>query len=199
MGGVTGVFAEEVGAVWWLAVGTVKGEGAVDFVGGDVVESALCDRFFATLRMTREELRMTRPAERLPAEAGGLKEGKGSHYIGLGECEWVFDRAIYVRFCREVDDAVDIFVFHQTADGLEVADVQFYELVVRFILDIAEICKITGIGEFIDIYNAIVRVLVYQQSDYVAAYESGSAGYEDGSVHYNKLRRYWPYWFLDIG
>ena len=142
---------------------------------------------------------MTEPTERFPAEACSLKKREGAHYIGLGKRERILDGTVHVGLCRKVDYAINFFIFHKLEDGFEVADVEFYELVVRFILYILKICKIAGISKLIDIYYTIMRVLVYQQSYYMTAYEAGSAGYEDGSVHYNKLRRYWPYWFFDIG
>ena len=133
---------------------------------------------------------MTEPAKRFPAEACGLKEGEGAHYVGLGKCERILDGTVHVGLGCKMYDAVYFFIFHKLADGFKVADVKPYELVVRFILDILKIGKVTGVSKFIDIYYAIVRVLVYQQPYYVATYEAGSAGYEDGSVHYNRLRRY---------
>ena len=170
---IAGVFTEEVGAVWWFTVRPVKSEGSVHFISRYMIET------FAI--------------KIIPAQACGLKKGECTHYIGLGKCEGILYGTIHMGFGRKVYDAVDLFVLQELADGFEVADVQFYELVVRFILDILKIGKVTGVSKFIDIYDAIVRVLVYQQPYYVATYEAGSAGYEDGSVHYNKLRRYWPY------
>ena len=189
---IAGVFTKEVCAVWWFAFGTVESEGSVDFVGGDMVEPARDSHVAALLRMTRREalLRMTEPAKRFPAEACGLKEGEGAHYVGPGKCERILYGTVNVGLGCKMYDAVYFFIFHKLADGFKVADVKSYELVVRFILDILKIGKVTGVSKLIDIYYAIVRVLVYQQPYYVATYESGSAGYEDGSVHYNRLRRY---------
>ena len=129
----------------------------------------------------------------IPAQACGLKKGECTHYIGLGKCEGILDGTVHMGLGCKVYDAIDIFILHKLADSFEVADVKSNELVVRFILNILKIGKVTGVSKLIDIYYAIVRVLVYQQPYYVATYEAGSAGYEDGSVHYNKLRRYWPY------
>ena len=95
---IAGIFTEEVIAVWWFAFGTVESEGSVDFVGGDMVESARDSHVAALLRMTRREafLRMTEPAKRFPAEACGLKEGEGAHYVGPGKCERILDGTVHV-------------------------------------------------------------------------------------------------------
>ena len=180
------VLTEEVAAIWGFAARIVEREGSVDFVGGDMIESAWDSRREAFFRMTE-------PAKRFPAEACGLKKGEGAHYIGPGKCERILDRAVDMGLCRKMYDTVDLFLLHELADGIKVTDVQPYKLIVRPVLDILEIGKVTGISKFINIDNAIFRVLVYQQPYYMAAYEAGSAGYEDCPFHYNKPRRYCPY------
>lgn len=79
---VWSVFAEEVGAVWRIAFGFVKGKGAIDFVGGDVIETAR-DSYVAAL------LRMTMPAYQLPVETGSLEKGKGAENICAGKGEGI--------------------------------------------------------------------------------------------------------------
>jgi hypothetical protein len=180
------VLTEEVAAIRGFAARIVERKGSVDFVGGDMIESTW-DSYVAVL------LRMTMPAERFPAQTRGLKKGKRTHYIGPGKCERILDRAVDMGLCRKMYDTVDLFLLHELADGIEVADIQPYKLIVRPVLDILEIGKVTGISKFINIDNAIFRVLVYQQPYYMAAYEAGSAGYEDCPFHYNKPRRYCPY------
>ena len=81
------VLTEEVAAIRWFAARIVEREGSVDFVGGDMIESAW-DSHAAVL------LRMTIPAKRFPAQTRGLKKGERTHYIGPGKCERILDRAV---------------------------------------------------------------------------------------------------------
>lgn len=86
---VWSVFAEKVGAVWRIAFRFVKGKGAIDFVGGDVIETAR-DSYVAAL------LRMTMPAYRLPVETGSLEKGKGAENICAGKGERILDGTVNV-------------------------------------------------------------------------------------------------------
>ena len=160
---IAGIFTEEVCAVWRFSVRSVESEGPVDFVSRYVVES-----LFIKI---------------LPAKACGLQEGEGAHHIGLSKCEWILDGTVHVGFCGEVDYGVDLLLFHQLAYGVEVTDVHFHESIIRIVFDVFQIGKITGICELIDIYDAIARILAYKQPYNVAAYETGTAGDEDGSLH----------------
>ena len=114
--------------------------------------------------------------ELFPIKLGGLKECKGSHYVGLGECEWVFDASVNVAFCCKVDDTVDLLVLYKLIEGFKIADVHLYELVVWLVLDVLQVCKITGIGQLIQVNDVILGILVYKQSNYMRANESSSSG-----------------------
>ena len=147
------------------AVGVGHLQGAIDLIGGDVVEALA----FPLL------------GEGLPVELRGLQEGEGAHHVGLCEGEGVLDGAVHMALGGEMDDAVDMLVLHQLVNALEVADVHLDELVVGLALDILEVGEVTGIGEFVDVDDVVFGVLVYEQPYHMAANESGSAG--DDDVH----------------
>ena len=81
-----------------------------------------------------------------------------------------------MAFRREVDDAVHLFLLHQAIEGVEVADVHLHELVVRFVFHIFQIGQIARIRQLVQIDDAILRILVHEQADHMAADETGSAG-----------------------
>ena len=180
---VWGIFTEEVGAEW---------EGAIDFIGGDVVEAA-GGTFRCPIGVGLDVVIL------LPAEAGSLKEGEGAEDVGAGKGERILDRAVNVGFGCKVYDAIHLLLLHQLIYGLEITDIHTDESVVGSVFDVTQIGKIAGVGELIYIDDAVVGVFVDKESDYVAAYEAGSAGDEDGSFHFRSDNRYCPYWFFSIG
>ena len=112
----------------------------------------------------------------LPAEAGSLKEGEGAEDVGAGKGERILDRTVHMGFGGKVDDAIHHLLLHQLIYGLEITDIHTDEPVVGSVFDITQIGKIAGVGELIDIDDEVVGVFVDKESDYVAAYEAGSAG-----------------------
>lgn len=157
---VWGVFTEEVGAEW---------EGAVDFIGGDVVEAAGAT-FRCPIGVGHDVVIL------LPEEAGGLEKGESAENIGAGKSERVLDRTVHMGFGCKMDDAIHLLLLHQLIYGLEITDVHTDEPVVGSVFDVTQIGKIAGVGELIDIDDAVVGVFVDKEPDYVAAYEAGSAG-----------------------
>ncbi len=84
---------------------------------------------------------------------------------------------------RKVDDAVDLLFLHEFEDALKVADVHLHKPVVGLVLDVLQISQVTGIGQFVQVDDPVLRVLVDKQPYYVAANETGAAGDYDGSFH----------------
>ena len=68
----------------------------------------------------------------------------------------------------EMNNTSHLLLLHEGIDGVEVADISFDKAVVRFILNILEVSQITCICEFVHIDDAVIRVLVYEKSYYVA-------------------------------
>ena len=83
----------------------------------------------------------------------------------------------------QVYDAIHLLLLHEGIEGLEVADVHAHELVVGAVLHVLQVGKIAGIGEFVQVDDIVVGVLVHEQAYHMAAYESGSAGDDYASLH----------------
>jgi hypothetical protein len=74
--------------------------------------------------------------------------------IGLDERARIEQRAIDVRLGREVDD--DVGVLRGAVDDLGVADIAANERVAGVALQVPDVLRITSVGEFIQIGDAIV-------------------------------------------
>jgi hypothetical protein len=82
-----------------------------------------------------------------------------------------------------MDDAVNMLVADQLIHCIEIADIRLDKLVVGFILDIFEIGKVARIGKLVEIDYLVFGILIDKKPDYMASYESGSAGYDNCSFH----------------
>ena len=142
------------------AVGVGQLQGPVDFVGADVVE----------------ELALPPLGERRPIRLCGLQQGEGAHDVGAGEGEGVRNAAVHVALGGKVDDAIDMLLFHEVEYALEVADVHLDKAVVRRILNVPQVGKVAGIGEFVYIDDSVFGVFVDEEAHDMAANEARSAG-----------------------
>ena len=134
-------------------------KGAVYFVGGDVVES-----FSFPLTV--------------PSGFRSLKKRKSTHHVSTRESEGILDAAVHVALGGQVDDAVHLLFLHQRQHRIEIAYVRLHEAVVRPVLNVLEVGQIARIGELIYIDYFALGVLVDEEAHYMAADESGSAGYD---------------------
>ena len=75
-----------------------------------------------------------------------------------------------------MDDAIDLLVLHQLIEGLKVTDIHLHELVVRLVLDILEVRKITRLGKLIKVDDIVFWIFVHEESYYVRSDETGSTG-----------------------
>ena len=75
-----------------------------------------------------------------------------------------------------MDDAVNMVFLHELLYCVEVADVCLHECVVRPVLNVLEVSQIAGISQLIEVYDVILWIFIYEQSYYMTANESGSAG-----------------------
>ena len=71
-----------------------------------------------------------------PIIFSSLQQTQCAYHIGMSKGERIFDASVNMAFSREMDDAVNLFIFNELAEVFEVADVHFHELIVRLILDI---------------------------------------------------------------
>ena len=70
-----------------------------------------------------------------------------------------------MTLCSEMNDAVDLIFCEHLTDTLIVADIFTYEEVVRCLLDVLEIGEIACVGQFVQIDDAVVGVLIHHQTD----------------------------------
>ena len=82
-----------------------------------------------------------------------------------------------MTFCREVNDAVNVFLSHQTAYPFEVADVHPHESVVGATFDVTQIGEIAGVGQLVNVNYLIFRIFIDEKSHYVASDEPGASRY----------------------
>ena len=75
-----------------------------------------------------------------------------------------------------MDDTINLLVLHQLVESIEIADIHAYELVVCFVLNIFEVSEVACINEFIQVDNVVFRVLVHEQTNYMAADETNTTG-----------------------
>ena len=141
-------------------------ECSIDFIGGYMVESLA----FVSLWQA------------LPVELGSLEEGESSHDIGASEGEGILDGTVYMALSGEMDDAVNVLILHQLVECFEVTDVHLDKLVVGLIFYILEVGKVAGIGQLIQVYDVVLRILVYEKADYMATDEACSTCDDDISL-----------------
>ena len=148
------------GERWFDALGMGQFEGAIDFVGTDVVEALI----FILLRQA------------LPVKLCGLEEGEGAHHVRLGEGEGILDATIDMALGCEVDDTIDLLVLHKLVERVEVADVHLHKLVIGFVLDVLEVGQVAGV-------HVILGVLVHEQAHHVASNKACATSNNDCSFH----------------
>lgn len=135
-------------------------QGAVYFVRRDVVKA------FAFIAFRQA----------FPIDFGGLKQAQGTHYVGTGKGEWIFDAAVHVAFGGQVNDTVYVVLLHHFLHLLVIADVCLHEDIVLLVLDVFQVGQVTGIRQLVQVDDAVFRILVHEEANHMAADESGTAG-----------------------
>ena len=139
VGGVRCAFCKE---------GAVKLQRAVHLIRGDVVKA----------------LALHVP---LPVVFGCLQQGEGAQNVCFCKGEGVFDGAVYMAFRRQMDDAIEPVLFKKRADGLKITDVGLDKRVIWSIFNVLQVGKVAGIGEGVQIDDAVFRVLINEKAHYV--------------------------------
>ena len=119
-----------------------------------------------------ETLALVLLRQRLPIELGSLQQAQGTHNIGTGKGKGILDGTVNVRLGCQVNDTVDLLVLHKLVEGIKIADVHPDKLIVRLILNILEVCQITRIGQFIQVDDVVLGILVDKESYNVGADEA---------------------------
>ena len=112
-------------------------------------------------------------------DLGGLEQRKGPHDVGTGERERVLDGTVHVALGGEVDDPVDGVFLHEGEHAVEIDDVGLDEEVVGARLDVGQVGQVAGVGEFVDVDDAIVGIFPDEKPDDVRADEPGAPGDDD--------------------
>lgn len=68
-----------------------------------------------------------------------------------------------------MDDAVHLFLLHQLVEGVEVADVHLYKLVVGLILDIFQVGKVACIRQLVEVDDVILWIFVHEKAHHMAS------------------------------
>lgn len=111
-----------------------------------------------------------------PIKLCSLQQTQCAHHVGTCKGERIFDRAVYMALGSQMYDAVNMVFLHELLYSVEVTDVGLHERVVRLILNVLEVSQIAGISQLVEVYDVILWIFVYEQSYYMTANESGSAG-----------------------
>ena len=83
----------------------------------------------------------------------------------------------------QVDDAVHLLVLHQLIEGIEVADVHLYKLVVGLVLDVLQVSQVAGIRQLIEVDDVILRILVHKQAHHMASNKACATGNNNCTFH----------------
>ena len=148
---------------WFHSFRMCQLQGAVYFVRRDVVEAFA----FVAFR------------QGFPIDFGRLQQAQGTHYVGTGKGERIFDAAVHVAFGGQVDDTVYVVLLHHFLHLVIVADVCLHEDIVFLVLDVFQVGQVTGIRQLVQIDDAVFRILVYEEANHVAADETGTTGNQD--------------------
>ena len=71
---------------------------------------------------------------------------------------------LYLKFLKNLSQLVRIF------------NITFYKMVIFSVLNIFQVFQIASIGEFIEVDNSVLWVIIDQSPDQVRPNESGTAG-----------------------
>ncbi len=88
-----------------------------------------------------------------------------------------------MALCGQVNDAVHLLLLHETEHPLKVADVHLHKLIIGLVLNILEVGKVPGVGEFVQVNNMILRVFVHKQAHHMRANEARTARDDNRPFH----------------
>ena len=79
----------------------------------------------------------------------------------------------------KVYDAVHLLVLHELVEGVEVADVHLYKLVIGLVLNVFQVGKVARISQTVEVDDVILGILVHEKANDMASNKAGSAGDDD--------------------
>ena len=145
---VAGGFARAVGAAWCVGICFGKGrraweQAAIDFVGADVQKA---------------KGGLLWLGECAPVGARRFEQAESAYDVGLDEVFWGADGAVYMAFCRKVQNSARAVFSQQMGNELAIAQVALHKGVARVILQAAQVQDIACIGELVEIDNRLIRL-----------------------------------------
>ena len=113
--------------------------------------------------------------------ASRLQQRVGSEDVGLDERARLHQRAVDVRLRREVHDVVGLC--QQRGDDGRVADVALHESVSWIVRHLAQVVRVAGVRQLVQVDDARVRPGAQQPQDEVRADEPAAARDQVGATH----------------
>ena len=144
--------ARSLGGEWsWYSFRVSHLQGTIHLVGRNVVEALAIVALWQTL----------------PICLSCLEQGQRTHHVGMCEGEWVLDASVHMTLGCKMDNAIYMLILHQLQEGIKVADIHLDKLVVWLVLDVREVCQVTGIGQLIEVDDVVLRIFVHEKAYYV--------------------------------
>ncbi len=116
-----------------------------------------------------------------PHRLRGFQQREGPHDIGGDKGFRSEDRPVDVRLGGKVDHAIDTLVIQQGLDQRLIADIALHEAVRRQRLDVREALQVAGIGQQIEVDDAVTRMPAQPVANEVGADKAGAAGYKQSA------------------
>ena len=88
-----------------------------------------------------------------------------------------------------MNHAIHIILLERRANGVEIADVSLHKAVIRRILNVFQVSEIAGIGEGVQIDDAVFRVFIHEKAHHMRADEPGTASNENGTRESHHIRK----------
>ena len=96
---------------------------------------------------------------KLPGCLGTVQHNSGSQHIGLYKNLRMFNTAVYMTLCCEVDYSVNIVLSKHPADGFLITDICFHKGIIVSFLNILQILQIARVGQGIHIDDPDLLVI----------------------------------------
>jgi len=84
-----------------------------------------------------------------------------------------------------MDHPVDLVSCKHLLHLVVVANIRPHEPIIGLVLNIAQICQITGISQFIEINDTVVRILVHQQPHHMRTDKTRTSGHQQIPFSHN--------------
>jgi len=94
----------------------------------------------------------------IPERLCNAQERNSTHDISIGEGTWVFNRAIYVALCCEVNNVIGMMSHKQLRQSPFIPNVYVSKGVARVLIIFRKILKVASIGQGVHVQNMNVLI-----------------------------------------